>query len=112
MTSCTCANPPGGGGSCGANQMAFCDYSSGVCITSCIDATSAISAARGSLDELFKWVIRTKHALLGTDAGQDLFRFQSDPAFGQSMRNGVYIDEYGQAVAHFELPASRAMSLP
>ena len=37
MSNCNCPHPPGGGGECGANQLAVCHSSGGHCYVSCVD---------------------------------------------------------------------------
>ncbi len=44
MTPCTCTQPPGGGGSCGVNQIAICRAEAGQCHTTCVDLTNELSA--------------------------------------------------------------------
>jgi hypothetical protein len=101
MTSCNCINPPGGGGSCGPNQLAVCDSTAGYCQVSCVDLSPQLITLIQSRGRGDPYVLEQLVIMVGSPA--DLPRL-ADPTFVANFIQGIYLDANGIATARYELP--------
>jgi hypothetical protein len=101
MTTCHCLSPPGGSGSCGSNQLAFCDISNGPCQVSCVDVSPQLISLIQSRGRSDPYVLEQLVVLVGSPA--DVPRL-ADPLFVANFVGGIYLDANGIATARYELP--------
>jgi hypothetical protein len=101
MTTCHCINPPGGTRSCGANQLAVCDSTTGHCQVTCSDLSPQLISLIQSRGRGDPYVLEQLVVIVGSPT--DLPRL-ADRNFVANFVQGIYLDATGIATARYELP--------